>query len=639
MSSPWWRKLFYPENSDTSRRKRPVRRDNAILWFETLEDRVVPSNWTVTNASSSGAGSLAAAVASANTDTSPAIINFAPADFASATTITLTGPLSLSNASEPITIDGTGAGPITVSGGSSVQDFVISGGVATIENLTISNGNANTNHGGGIDITGGTATIENCTVSNNTASSGGGLYISNTSALILLNDQIAANSGNGIYNLGSLTVLNCTLTGNQGSYGGGIDNKGSAFLLNSTIANNYGLGGSGASSTNGGGGIGMNGGTLSLTNCTVTGNSVASEFTGGGIFLNSNSASVTILNSIVADNLASGGGPDINIWEGILQCSYSLIGSDSGSGLGGGPSNGNLLNVASDLGPLAENGGVGAPINPPETAALQSGSPALGAGTFVTSLSSAIASTAATSITVADDVFALMRCRALVRLILHDSDRRRADGRDGRDAGHRQHSHAYGGARGRQHDGCHARCQCQRLSSFRRTQRVRALRQFRCREYGCVPGPGSAPSLVVTNTSASCVRRQQFAVVRGPGRCLYEPRRHHLRSGRLCQHDHHLDCAAHAQQHERTDHHRRFGAGPITVSGSGSVQDCVIEANVTATILNLTISDGSASGNGGAINNAGTMTLLNDVVSGSTTNGYGGGVYSSGMATLAKQTP
>ena len=175
-------------------------------------------------------------------------------------------------------------------------------------------------------------------------------------------------------------------------------------MLNSTIANNYGLGGSGASFSNGGGGIGMNGGILSLTNCTVAGNSVAAGFVGGGIFLDNASSSVTILNSIVAGNLASGGEPDIDVWLGMCSSSYSLIGNASGSGLGSG--NGNLLGVASDLGPLADNGGIGAPTNPPETMALQSGSPALEAGTFISSLSSAIASTTASSITIANNVFA-----------------------------------------------------------------------------------------------------------------------------------------------------------------------------------------------------------------------------------------
>src|SRR5271170_2245712 len=113
------------------------------LGIEGLEDRVVPSNWLVTNTSnsSSTSGSLPWAVAQANTDTSNADITFSATAFPSATTITLASTLTLSNTAHSITIDGTGAGPITVSGGSSVQILAVNTNVtATLTNLTLTHG-------------------------------------------------------------------------------------------------------------------------------------------------------------------------------------------------------------------------------------------------------------------------------------------------------------------------------------------------------------------------------------------------------------------------------------------------------------------------------------------------------------------
>ena len=107
-----WLRKFVPRRAE--RPIKPRRRRGYMPQILELEERVVPSNWVVSNANASGAGSLAAAVASADTDTSAAVINFDPTFFTSATTITISATLLLGNPTEPITIDGLGAGLITV---------------------------------------------------------------------------------------------------------------------------------------------------------------------------------------------------------------------------------------------------------------------------------------------------------------------------------------------------------------------------------------------------------------------------------------------------------------------------------------------------------------------------------------------
>src|SRR5262249_7739504 len=142
------------------------------------------ANWIVTNTQSSGAGSLFAAVQNADATTlTPSLITFDPTVFASPQTITLASSLSLTNASQPVTIQGPSGVNVTISGNRqanfTIQDFVInvSGVVATIKNLTIADGNGGANNGGGFAISAGTVTIDHCTISNNSAYSGGGVNV------------------------------------------------------------------------------------------------------------------------------------------------------------------------------------------------------------------------------------------------------------------------------------------------------------------------------------------------------------------------------------------------------------------------------------------------------------------------------
>jgi CSLREA domain-containing protein len=104
--------------------------------------------------------------------------------------------------------------------------------------------------GGAIEHVPGTGTlmITNSTIDDNTAcDDGGGIYIGSGTAVIT-NSTISNNAdGSGILAGGSLTIANCTITGNMGTDGGGIDNFGTLTITNSTISGNSidGLGGNG----------------------------------------------------------------------------------------------------------------------------------------------------------------------------------------------------------------------------------------------------------------------------------------------------------------------------------------------------------------------------------------------------------
>ncbi len=347
-----------------------------------------PGVYTVTNTSNDASvvGSFPWAVAEADNDTSGATvtINFAAGagqTFATPRAIFLAGTLNLDNtAGESIVIDGPAAA-LTIDGGGSSSDFTdftVPANTASIENLIISNGNTR-GSGGGI-YNDGTLTLSHCTISGNLAANyGGGIYndgtltvcssivssnssslyagggyggggIFNSGTLIVgnatLSDNATDESGGGIYNIGgTVTLSNATLTGNSGGDGGGINNSGTLTVTGSTFTSNSAS--DFALSIDGDGGGISNYGTLTVANSTLSANSADS---GGGID-NSNMATVT--NSTLSDNVASANGG--GIFSGNFSSRFgaaasltvidSTLAGNSAADLGGGICNGGIPGI------------------------------------------------------------------------------------------------------------------------------------------------------------------------------------------------------------------------------------------------------------------------------------------------------
>ena len=258
--------------------------------------------------------------------------------------------------------------------------------------------------GGGV-YAGGTTIITTSTLANNKLKGGMGDEISGSH-----NGNIGGSvAGGGLYLNGSgLTITASTLSGNTeeggnnangtafpgfaeggGGFIEGASASSSAAIVNSTIANNQAIGGTGTSTTlvAEGGGLFFDLQTnATLTNDTLTENDATPVGSGdglgdgGGIFNPSfNTGSVTLVNTLAADNFALGGiGNDI---DGAVSTGsgHNLIGDADGS-TGFSAASGNLLGTSTNpinphLGPLANNGG------PTQTIALLPGSPAINAGT------------------------------------------------------------------------------------------------------------------------------------------------------------------------------------------------------------------------------------------------------------------
>jgi hypothetical protein len=276
---------------------------------------------------------LADAITAANTDTAT---GDCPAGDSGADTIILEADVTLAAAlpqiSSPVTIEGGGH---FISGNNdenvgSVLHITATGNL-TLNEITVKDGNKMGNgertKGGGI-YNEGTVTLTNSTVSGNT------VYDPSSSK--------GWAAGGGIYNdnNGTVTLTNSTVSGNTASpsprysSGGGIHNVGTVILTNSTVSGNTAY-----SSWSYGGGI-YNDGTVTLMNSTVSGNTSSSSIFasashssshGGGIC--SLNGTVTLTNSTVSGNTAissssgswSAGGGIYNDNEGIVTLTNSTV--------------------------------------------------------------------------------------------------------------------------------------------------------------------------------------------------------------------------------------------------------------------------------------------------------------------------
>jgi hypothetical protein len=252
---------------------RPAPRSRPRL--EALEDRRVPSTLAVTSTldDATQKGTLRYAVANAG-DGDTILLTEAVA----VTGITLTqGELVLTqqdltirsaSAKHPVAVNGDNLSRILeVASGANVtlSDVVITGGVALADNPA---GDATQDGfgGGALVDAGASLTVSGCAVSGNSAYYHGG-------------DPFNSYAGGGIYNGGTLTVADSTISGNStgGIYtnGGGIYNVGTATVTDSTFSGN-------STQYDGGGICNFYGGTLTLSGCTLCDNTAFSWYYGYG---------------------------------------------------------------------------------------------------------------------------------------------------------------------------------------------------------------------------------------------------------------------------------------------------------------------------------------------------------------------
>ena len=225
-----------------------------------------------------------------------------------------------------LTINGAGAATTIVDGGGRGTVFRIVGGTAEISGMTIRNG-LGQSVGGGI-FNEGTLTLNESTVTDNSSQSGAGIY--NDGTLTLNGSTVSGNtggSGAGIYNGGTLTVNSSIVSDNSASGAGAGIYNGGTLTVNSSIVSDNSADGSG-------GGIYNIFGSLTLNSSTVSDNSGRG---GGGIFNGFGPAAsvATVNGSTVSGNAARFfGGGVFN--DGDLTLTSSTISGNSASAGGGG---------------------------------------------------------------------------------------------------------------------------------------------------------------------------------------------------------------------------------------------------------------------------------------------------------------
>ncbi len=253
---------------------------------------------------------------------------------------------------------------ISSSGASSGGGGIFNQGTLTLTNSTIAGNSAvGYGDGGGIFSTGTLNVTSSTIISNTTSHDGGG--IANSGSMTIISSTIgmsagvnsAGGDGGGIYNSGALTLTQSIVSNNSAGIGAGIYDLGSNVIIkNSTISAN--------STAGDGGGILATGTAMTITNVTISENT--SGGSGGGIRRAGTTASVTLKNTLVANNPTGG------------NCSGTLV--SSGNNLSGDgtcidfTSGGDITDTIALLSPLGNYGG------PTKTYGLLSGSPAINAG-------------------------------------------------------------------------------------------------------------------------------------------------------------------------------------------------------------------------------------------------------------------
>lgn len=194
----------------------------------------------------------------------------------------------------------------------------------------ISDNQANTLDGGGIDNQSAQVTIDQSYVEHNTAARHGG-GIQNQGTLTITNSSVALNTasqyhGGGINNNGLLTVRQSTFSGNSATEAGGaiFNGNGTLALTNSRVEGNV-------AGKQGGGGLYVEGGSYTIAGSTFTQNTTKDN---GGALFAINSSGV-ISQSLFYTNTAEDWGGGLGIWGGYATVWESDIRENRATNGGG----------------------------------------------------------------------------------------------------------------------------------------------------------------------------------------------------------------------------------------------------------------------------------------------------------------
>ena len=273
----------------------------ARLALESLEAREVPATYLVTNTNPAGPGSLAVAVANANSNP-----GFDQVLVSASGVLNLPATLTITDSVE---IRSVGSANFVIDGGGVRRLFDVQA-PTTLRGLTLRNGfvsgvNPNDVNGyGGAIRAYAPLTVLNCTLTGNTARFGGAIF-SFSNVLIeggRLTNNSALQTGGAVSVSGAnLTVRDAEVRNNvsQTGVGGGLAvYAGNVLVERCVITDNSAVSGGGLGANTS---FGSGGGNFSVIDSVVARNGAANN--GGGIY--TALGSVTVINSRVNDNTAN----------------------------------------------------------------------------------------------------------------------------------------------------------------------------------------------------------------------------------------------------------------------------------------------------------------------------------------------
>ncbi|MFL6161772.1 MAG: beta strand repeat-containing protein [Jatrophihabitantaceae bacterium] len=230
-------------------------------------------------------------------------------------------------------------GAVTTFGGAGIiagSGHAVSGDTLTISNSTISNNVVNSatsnKPGGGVQFEGGSLTITNSTISGNTAGSSEASGVEYTAENNAPGEQLTISGTTFSGNSTNASVANVNVGGALATASAGavpISVSNSRFINNTVVGSGTGI--------PQGGGIFAQGGTLSVTESTFTGNSVTggSNPQGGGVSVVGGTA-VMHYNRITGNIGATGSGVSLGVASGAtLNATDNWWGCNTGPGTAG----------------------------------------------------------------------------------------------------------------------------------------------------------------------------------------------------------------------------------------------------------------------------------------------------------------
>lgn len=242
-------------------------------------------------------------------------------------TFTVNGNTTL-NGNKATSTDGGG---IYLGGGS----FTVSAtGSLNLGGATSSEGNTAGTNGGGV-YCGAAFTVNGTSnIQNNTAQNGGGVYVkegysaSFTKQANLTNNKASANGGAIYVNGGNISLVGNSFTGNNAVQGGAVYLTGGSLTASgdSQVKNNY--------STDKGGAFYVNGGTVTLTSATISGNgkngSSVTTTDGGAIYVTGTGAGFSATGTTdISSNAATGNGGAVYVEGGDVNLVQNEINSNN----------------------------------------------------------------------------------------------------------------------------------------------------------------------------------------------------------------------------------------------------------------------------------------------------------------------